>query len=67
MSDLRERLSAITFPQRGHMTQSTGSGDEKEATESEQETEHKPPLQRLRSETECCILSKKPVEKILIK
>ena len=66
LQELRGRIGLLTFPKKG-----LHQAEEKVAARSDSDTEslpeNRPPLQRSRSETACCILSRKPVEKILIR
>lgn len=68
LQELREKIGMLTFPKKGqHRRDEKKDESKSENSDAESVLEHKAPLQRLRPETPCCILSRKPVEKILIR
>ena len=69
MKDLRERILALMFPERGVPKEHSGKKATRRLSQSAADTSQvtKPPLQRTWSEIPCCVVMAKPIEKILIR
>ena len=67
LQELRDRIGLLTFPKKGQHQAEDKVAARSDCSDTESLPENRPSLQRSRSETACCILSRKPVEKILIR